>query len=159
MRYLKIIAALFIGLVGLLAFLNNLFNLSSAHGFVGAVISAPEQPYYKLIGPAVSSAWLTWVALWAIMAAELAAGVLGLAGAVRMFGRRAASPVEFQEAKTLAIAGGAIGMLVWYGFFIVIGEMYFNMWQTEIGLGSVGGAFRYGTVCAVLMFFIALREE
>jgi predicted small integral membrane protein len=64
-----------------------------------------------------------------------------------------------QEAKTLAIAGGAIGMLVWYGFFIVIGEMYFNMWQTEIGLGSVGGAFRYGTVCAVLMFFIALREE
>ena len=159
MRHLKIIAALCIGLVGLLAFLNNLFNVSSAQGFVGAVISAPEQPYYTLIGPAVSSGWLTWVALWAIMAGELAAGVLGFTGSVRMFGRRAAGPAEFQSAKSLAIAGAFLGVLVWYGFFIVIGEMYFNMWQTEIGLGSVGGAFRYGTVCAVLMFFIASRED
>ena len=59
----------------------------------------------------------------------------------------------------VAVAGGAIGMFVWYGFFIVIGELYFNMWQTELGLGSVGGAFRYGTVCAALTLFIALREE
>ena len=58
-----------------------------------------------------------------------------------------------------AVAGGAIGMFVWYGFFIVIGELYFNMWQTELGLGSVGGAFRYGTVCAALTLFIALLEE
>lgn len=28
-----------------------------------------------------------------------------------------------------------------------------------IGLGSVNGAFRYETVCAVLMLFLAMREE
>jgi predicted small integral membrane protein len=49
--------------------------------------------------------------------------------------------------------------LIWYGFFVVIGEGYFHMWQTETGLGSVEGAFRSGTVCAVLMFYIATQND
>lgn len=159
MRNLKIIAALFIGLAGLLAFLNNLFNITSAQSFVSAVIAAPEQPYYKIIGPTFAASWQGWLGLGVIMAGELAAGLLGFIGAAKMFGTRSAAPAEFQDAKTLAIAGGAIGVFVWYGFFVVLGEMYFNMWQTEIGLGSVSGAFRYGTVCAVLMFFISMRED
>ena len=159
MRNLKIIAALFIGLTGLLAFLNNLFNIVSAQSFVAAVISAPEQPYYEIIGPTFAAAWQAWLGLGVIMAGELAAGVLGFVGAAKLFGKRSAVPAEFQDAKKLAIAGGAIGVFVWYGFFIVLGEMYFNMWQTDIGLGSVNGAFRYGTVCAVLMFFISMRDD
>ena len=72
---------------------------------------------------------------------------------------RSADAAQFHNAKSLAIMGGAVGMIVWYGFFIVLGEVYFNMWQSEIGLGSVNGAFRYGTVCAVLMFFISMRDD
>jgi len=159
MRYLKISAALFIGLTGLLAFLNNLFNIISAQSFVAAVISAPEQPYYEIIGPTFAAGWQAWLGLVVIMAGELAAGVLGFVGAARLFLSRSADSTGFERAKTLAIAGGAIGVFVWYGFFIVLGEMYFNMWQTEIGLGSVNGAFRYGTVCAVLMFFISMRDD
>ncbi|MDZ7768085.1 MAG: DUF2165 family protein [Woeseiaceae bacterium] len=67
-------------------------------------------------------------------------------------------PIQSRQtirSKDVAISAGVLGMLVWYGFFIVIGEGYFHMWQTEIGLGSVEGAFRYGSVCAVLMFYIA----
>jgi predicted small integral membrane protein len=159
MRYLQIAAAAFIGLIGSLAFLNNLLNISSAQSFVSAVISAPEQPYYKVIGPTLGLVWQGWLGLLVIMAGELAAGVLGFIGAFRMTKSKAADSAEFQDAKFPAIAGGAIGILVWYGFFIVVGEMYFNMWQTEIGLGSVNGAFRYGTVCAVLMFFLAMRTD
>ena len=159
MRYLKIVAALFIGLMGLLAFLNNLFNITSAQSFFAAVISAPEQPYYKVIGPEFAAGWQAWLGLGVIMTGELAAGALGFIGAARLFAARAGAATDFQHAKVPAIAGGAIGVLVWYGFFIVLGEMYFNMWQTEIGLGSVDGAFRYGTVCAVLMFFISMRDD
>jgi predicted small integral membrane protein len=159
MRHLKIIAALFIGLLGLLAFFNNLFNIMAAQSFVAAVVSAPEQPYYNVIGPTFTAGWQGWLGLAVIMAGELTAGVLGLFGAVKMLGSRSAPSSDFQSAKSAAIAGGAIGVLVWYGMFIVLGELYFNMWQTEIGLGSVNGAFRYGTVCAVLMFFISLRDE
>lgn len=159
LRVLKIGAALVIGLIGVMAFLNNLFNVSNAQSFVSAVISAPDQPYYKVIGPTFSSSWHGWLGLTVIMIGELAAGLLGLLGALRMTASRKEDAPTFQAAKTFAIAGGMIGALVWYGLFVAVGEMYFNMWQTEIGLGSVNGAFRYGTVCAVLAILIALREE
>jgi len=158
-RITKIAAALFIGAIGTLFFLDNLFNLESAYSAVAFVVSGTEQPYYKILGPTVSTTWLTYSALFTIMTGELAAGALGIFGAFRMIKERKGSAESFRAAKSSAIFAGVLGMLVWYGFFIVIGEGYFHMWQTEIGLGSVEGAFRYGTVCAVLMFYIATQND
>jgi predicted small integral membrane protein len=158
-RTTKIAAAFFIGAIGALFFLANLFNLETANSVVSFVVSGAEQPYYKIIGPTASSTWLTYLALFTIMAGELAVGVLGLLGAARMFKERNGPSESFGTAKAAAISAGVVGMLVWYGFFIVIGEGYFQMWQTEIGVGSVEGAFRYGSVCAVLMFYIAAKNE
>lgn len=158
-RITKIAAALFIGAIGALFFLDNLFNLESAYSVVSFVVSGTEQPYYKILGPTVSSTWLTYLALFTIMTGELAVGVLGFFGAVRMIKERKGSSENFSAAKSIAVSAGVLGMLVWYGFFIVIGEGYFHMWQTEVGLGSVEGAFRYGTVCAVLMFYIAAKND
>ena len=158
-RITKIAAALFSGAIGALFFLNNLFNLESAYSVVSFVVSGAEQPYYKILGPTVSSTWLTYLALLTIMAGELAVGILGFVGAFFMFKERKASADSFSAAKSNAILAGVVGMLVWYGFFVTIGEGYFHMWQTEVGLGSVEGAFRYGTVCAVLMFFIAADND
>ncbi len=158
-RITKIAAALFIGAIGTLFFLDNLFNLDSAFSVVSFIVSGAEQPYYKILGPTVSSTWLTYLALFTIMAGELAVGILGFLGAGRMFKERQGSSENFSAAKATAICAGVLGMLVWYGFFIVIGEGYFHMWQTETGLASVEGAFRYGTVCAVLMFYIAAKND
>jgi predicted small integral membrane protein len=158
-RITKIAAAVFIGLIGLLVFLGNLVNLESAFGFVSFVIAGSEQPYYKIIGPVITAGWLTWIALFVIMALELAIGILGLSGAFQMIQKRGGTSDEFNDSKAHAVLAGIAGMLLWYGFFIVIGEGYFQMWQTDLGLGSVAGAFRYGTVCAVLMFFISSRND
>ena len=62
-----------------------------------------------------------------MMAGELTAGVLGLIGAAKLYGARSADSTGFQSAKSLAIMGGAVGMIIWYGFFFVLGEAYFNM--------------------------------
>ena len=158
-RITKIAAALFIDAIGFLFFLDNLFNLESAYSVVSFVVSGAEQPYYKILGPTVSSTWLTYLALITIMAGELAVGAMGFLGAFRMIKARNGSAASFSASKSTAIAAGVMGMLVWYGFFVVIGEGYFHMWQTEVGLGSVEGAFRYGTVCAVLMFYIATQDD
>ena len=85
LRVLKIVCAVFIGLIGLLAFLNNLINITSAQSFVSTVISGPEQPYYKIIGPTFAAAWQGWLGLGVIMLAELAVGVLGLVGACLLY--------------------------------------------------------------------------
>ena len=158
-RITKIAAAVFIGTIGLLVFLGNLLNLSSAYEFVSVVVAGAEQPYYKIIGPTVTAVWLTWIALFVIMAVELAVGILGFSGAIRMIQQRGGTSDEFNNSKAGAVLAGILGMLLWYGFFIVIGEGYFQMWQTELGLGAVAGAFRYGTVCAVLMFFISSKDS
>ena len=158
-RTTKIVAAGFIGAIGLLFFLDNLFNLDSAYSVVSFVVSGAEQPYYKILGPTVSASWLTWLALAIIMAGELAVGVIGFLGTFQLIKARSGTADEFNTEKSNAIAAGALGMLVWYGFFVVLGEGYFHMWQTEIGLGSVEGAFRYGTVCAVLMLYLMSRDE
>jgi len=158
-RITKITAALFIGTIGLLVFVGNMVNLNSAYEFVSFVVAGVEQPYYKIIGPTVTAAWLTWVALVVIVVVELTVGILGFSGAIRMIQQRGGTADEFNNSKAHAVLAGIIGMLLWYGFFIVIGEGYFQMWQTELGLGSVGGAFRYGSVCAVLMFFISSKDS
>lgn len=159
MRTTKIIAAILVGAIGLLFFLDNLFSLDAAYSVVSYVISGAEQPYYKIMGPTITAGWLTWLTLLTIMAGELAVGVLCFSGALKMFQARLAPADEFQRAKTKALLGAFIGVVVWYGFFIIIGEAYFNMWQTATGVGSVAGAFRYGSVCAVLMFYISSRDE
>jgi len=158
-RHMKILAAMFIGLFGLSVFLGNLLNIESAHWFVSFVVSGTEQPHYKVIGPVITAGWLHWVILIIIMACELTIGLLGLAGAVKMFKHRNSEEEVFTEAKHLAILAGAMGMLVWFGFFIVIGEGYFHMWQYEAGLGPIQGSFRYGGVCALLMFFISMKND
>jgi len=158
-RLTKIAAAVFIGAIGLLFFLDNLVNLGSAYTVTSFVVSGAEQPFYKILGPTVSASWLTWLSLFTIMAGELAVGVLGFLGAIQMIKARSGSADSFNAAKSYAISGGALGIIVWYGFFVVIGEGYFHMWQTETGLASIEGAFRYGTVCAVLMFYIGSKND
>ena len=54
-RITKIASAGFIGAIGLLFFLDNLFNLDSAYSVVSFVVSGAEQPYYKILGPTVSA--------------------------------------------------------------------------------------------------------
>lgn len=159
LRHFKIVAAIFVGLLGTLVFLGNLLNLEAAHSAVSFVVAAEEQPVYRVIGPVAEAAWLGWLGLAVIMGCELAVGILGLTGAMRMVRALGAGAEDFRSAASLAILAGLVGMLLWYGVFIVLGEGYFHMWQHEVGLGSVEGAFRYGTVSAVLAAFIASRDD
>ena len=158
-RISKIIAALFIGLIGFLFFFSNLFNLEAAYSVVSYVVSGVEQPNYKIFGLEFLSAPLNYLALIIIMAIEFVIGILGFSGAYHMIRRRKEPMQEFIAAKKFAISGGLLGMFFWYGFFVIIGEGYFQMWQTVIGLGSVEGAFRYGTICAVLVFYISFNND
>lgn len=158
-RITKIAAALFIGAIGLLFALANLFNLNAAYTVTSLVVSGAEQPAYQILGPVITAGWLTWIALFIIIAGELSVGILGFLGTFQMIRTRSAPAKDFDVAKASAVCGGALGMLIWYGLFIVIGEGYFQMWQTEVGLASVEGAFRYGTVSAVLAFYIGFSSD
>ena len=158
-RITMCIAALVVGLIGLLAFLDNANNLQSGFAAVQYVVSEAEQPVYQNFGPAISSPALIWAMFLFIMAVELAVGALGFWGLANMIRNRTAGAADFHSAKSKVILAASIGMLLWYGAFVVIGELYFNFWQTAAGLGSAEGAFRYGTVCAALFFFLSKQGD
>jgi predicted small integral membrane protein len=81
--------------------------------------------------------------LWAIILLELAAGLLAGVGAVAMFLRRNASGGEFNAAKTYALAGTGLAVVVWFGVFGAFGGAFFQMWQVEAGVNAMRDASLY----------------
>ncbi len=159
LRILKIVTAVFVALLGLLHVIGNLANLQAAMGFVAVVTSAADQPYYAPYGPPISSNVLHVAVLAMIIAGEAAVAALASAGVYRMLRSRVAPPDVFADATRPAVAACAVGMLVWFGLFIVIGEGYFMLWQSQAGAGPIAGAMRYGAVCGFFMLFLLLAPD
>lgn len=159
-RYLKIVLVAFVGLMALLYGLQNIVNIQAAFQVVGTVLSMSGHAYYpSSIGPAIESAGLVWLALALIIGAELAAGLLAMKGAWDLWTRRSASAPVYNNAKTCALLGCGMGMIVWFGFFGVLGGAYFQMWQTELGAQSLDGAFQFFVSCSVVLIFVNMPDD
>lgn len=158
-RYLKIILVVFVGLMALLYGLQNVVNLTAAHQAVAAVLSMADHEWYTVsVGPAVHSPVVSGIAIAVIIAAEIAAGLIALKGAWDLWSGRRAPAAEFNGAKTWALVGCGIGIVVWLGFFGAIGGAYFQMWQTELGAGSLEGAFQYFVSCALVFIIVNMAD-
>ncbi len=159
-RVLKVALVAFVGLMALLYGGQNIVNLDAAFGAVSYVVSMKEHAVYpSSLGPAILSPTLTWVVLACIIGAEIAAGLISLVGALKLWAARRAPAESFNASKTLAIVGCGIGVIVWMGLFFVIGGAYFQMWQTQVGAASFNGSFQYFMTCLVVLLFVQLRDE
>ncbi len=160
LRYFKIILVVFVGLQGLLYFAANLANWDAAVGAVSAVISMTDRPWYpNALVPAMEGTAAATIGAVIIVAGELLVGVLSLYGAFTMFGAVKKSPAEFHAAKTFALAGCAMGLVVWFGGFTVIGGGIFQMWQTELGQSSLGDAHKYYVTSGLVLLWLSMKEE
>ena len=155
LRYIKIMLAGFIALLGIFYAAENLHNLPAAFNTVSAVLSMQGHDYYpNAIGPAIHAPWLAWTAVAVIISGELGGGVIAAKGAWDMWRTRAVS--DFNDAKHMLYVGSGVLLIVWFGFFTVIGGAYFAMWQTELGAMSLEGAFQFlGSVALVTLFISA----
>ena len=89
-RVLKVVFVAIVGLMALLYGVQNIANLDSAFGAVSYVGSMKEHAAYpSSVGPAIASPHLTWAILAFIISAEIAAGLVCLGGAAKMWGRDA----------------------------------------------------------------------
>ena len=64
----------------------------------------------------------------------------------------------FVRAKSVAIAGLALGMLMWMVAFLSVGEGWFLMWQSKMWNGNEA-AFRMFTVIGVVLVFLSMPEQ
>jgi predicted small integral membrane protein len=160
LRDLKALLAAFVGLQGLVYFAANIANWDAAVGVVGYVLSQQEHAYYAAhIVPAIGSPAAAAAALAVILIGEFLVGAVSLKGAWDLVRARRAPAADYNAAKTWALAGAGVAMLVWFGGFIVIGAGLFQMWQTEIGANSMNGAFTYAAISALAALFIAIEDR
>lgn len=160
MRIFKLLLAVVVGLQALLYALQNVVNLEQAHSFVATVLAMRDHGAYPHhFGPAIESSALAWCALWIIIAGELLAGLLCFKGAFDMARSLRAPGAEFQHAKRHALVGCGVAVLVWFGLFMAIGGAYFQMWQTEMGIASLEGAFMYTVSSGLALVIIHLADD
>ncbi len=152
-RYAKIAMAACLAAFCLLVVFNNLSDYGTNHLFVHHVLHMDTTfSGNALMYRSVTQPVLVRVAYGLIIAAEGAAGVLFLAGAIRLWQVRAAPGAVFNQAKGLIVAACLLAFLIWFfGFMVVAGE-WFAMWQSATWNGQET-AFRVSvTVLAVLIF-------
>jgi len=159
-RILKSLLVLFIGLHALFYAAENLANLDQAHGALAYVLSGtdheayPNTPFFYITNPA-----LQWFALSLVIAGEIAIGFFGIKGAWDMFRARHADKAAFHAAKSAGLWAAGLALLVWFGLFMTFGASFFLMWQTELGTGSMEGAFMYSMASAITMLFVYLTDD
>ena len=145
----------FVALMHLAYAVQNLLNPTQARKAVAAVLDQTEAPVYsRSLMPPIRNPVLTWAALIVIIVLQFAAGGALALGAVQMFMAGGGSPADFAAATEWALIGCGIALLLWFGLFLTIGAALFQMWQTPLGQGAMGDAYRNGTFAGVVMLIL-----
>lgn len=154
-RYLKIMFAVIAAIMCLAYAMQNLANTNAAHQAIMYVISGADHKIYtETFAFYFTSPTIGWVAVILIFGFEIMAGFLLLKGAYEMWKARNSDANTFKTSKKWAEIGAGIGVLVWFGFFGVIGAGFFQMWQTQAGVSSLAGAFQYFASCAFTLLYL-----
>jgi predicted small integral membrane protein len=134
---------------------QNVANLDACfQAFAYVLGSADHQAYPDSIIPAIHSPAITWLMLVLVVGLEFAAGFISAKGAWDLWIARKAPAADFNGAKTFALLGCGTGVVIWLGLFAVFGGALFQMWQTEIGAGSMDDAFQFFVSCALIFLIV-----
>ncbi|AWL12479.1 hypothetical protein HMF8227_02009 [Saliniradius amylolyticus] len=159
-RLLKILLVIFVGLQGWFYVAGNIANWDSGIGAIGYVLSMQgNEVYPNPIFPAITSDIGVTIAFLIILTGEFLVGALSLKGAWDLWQVRHLDGEAFNNAKTFATLGAGMGVLVWFGGFVVIGGALFQMWQTQIGSGSFEGAFIYALTSGLVLLIVNLSDN
>ncbi len=159
-RHLKIVFVTLISLLCLIYAAQNVANLDACYQAFAYVLGAVDHVVYPdSIFPAIESPALIWLVLVVVVGLEFAAGLLAAKGAWDLWRTRHAPAADFNSAKTFALIGCGMGIVIWFGLFSVFGGALFQMWQTQIGQGSLGDAFKFFAACAFIFLIVNSADE
>ncbi len=160
---IRIVKAALVASVGLHALfyaLQNLANLSQAHGALLYVMSLADHEVYPVTAFfALDNPAMAWIALGIVLIGEFGAGFFGLKGGWDLLRARKAEGAEFHAAKKAGIIAAGLALLTWFGLFMTFGAAFFQMWQTPMGTGSMEGAFMYSVASAATILFVCLTAD
>jgi predicted small integral membrane protein len=153
-RLSKAALTFFAGVFGLLVGVDNIIDYGTNFAFVQHVLSMDTTfTGNALLWRSITSEWVHHAAYALIIAAELAVGLLCVAGAWRLFTARALPAPLFNDAKGLAVGGLAAGFALYFFGFLVVGGEWFQMWQSQTWNGQEA-AFRFAASFGLVLIFV-----
>jgi predicted small integral membrane protein len=159
LRSSKILLMAMIALWVSLVALGNITDYGSNLAFVQHVLAMDTIfPDARIHYRAIVSPALQHVAYVLIIAAETLAAVLCAGGAWRMWCARRRPASAFHQAKHMAMAGLAVGLMVWLGGFMAIGGEWFGMWMSSQWNGLTS-AFRFVVVLLAALILLGQRDD
>ena len=107
---------------------------------------------------AIHRLWIHTIFYDSIIGWEAATMLLTWAGAVELLRAVGKPGAAFQNAKTLAIGGLTVSLLMWLVAFLSVGGEWFLMWQSHTWNGQEP-AFRMFVVIGVIFLLLVMPEE
>ena len=142
-----------LALFALLVTFDNLTDYDTNYAFVRHVLSMDTTfpgnalLYRRITSPAL---WQAGYAL--IIAGEGLTGIALAVATISLARHLRSDGVSFNRAKRFTIIGAAIGFLVWFFGFMVVGGEWYSMWQSPMWNGQEAAFRFYMTILAVLIF-------
>jgi predicted small integral membrane protein len=94
-----------------------------------------------------------------VVGLEFTAGLCAAKGTWDLWNARKEPADDFNGAKTYALIGCGLGIVVWLGLFTVFGGALFIMWQTDAGRASLEGAFQFFGACALIFMIVSAADD
>lgn len=159
LRLLQVLTVFGAGLYGLFVFGGNLMDYNSNYEFVHHVLSMDTTfEDNSLMWRAVESEVLHHIAYVGIIVFEGLFAALGLIGGVKLFLYRDADLATYNRARAWGYAAYAVGFLIWFVGFVVIGSEWFAMWQSEAWDGQ-DVAISLTTIWAAFAVLLAMNDS
>ena len=160
MRILKIVLILSVAAWGILGAFGNLTDWNGAVKAVSAVTSMATIRGGAESWQATSSQPLIFIGAAFIPLLKIVCGILCLMGANHMWRARAGTAQEFQLAKSYALSGCAVAIILLFAGWIVIAAVWFELWRSPtLGRSALDTAFRYGGFIALIALFVSARDD
>jgi predicted small integral membrane protein len=155
-RLCKIAFVAAVALFFTLVAFGNLTDYDSNWQFVQHVLSMDTTfPDSSLHWRAITDPTLQTAGYWLIIATEIVAAILLWAGTLQLLGSLASD--GFNRAKSVAVAGLALGFLLYAVGFVAIGGEWFAMWQSQIWNGQQK-AFEFIAMIGAVLIILLLPD-
>ena len=158
-RITKIIAVSSVALIAILIVIGNTTDYYSNYYFVEHVMKMDTVfPNSQLHYRSIQQPFLFHAGYCLLILMEALMAFFCTKGSISMIKNLTRSATVFHTSKKYAIAGLAIGVLIWFAGFEVIGGEWFAMWQSSTWNG-LGSADRILTFLMLSLILLYLKEE
>lgn len=159
LRLAKIVMVLSMAAFAGLVAIDNVIDYGTNYSFVEHVLSMDTTfTTNTLRWRAITEPALWHAAYWVIIIGEALTGAAYTIGAFMMARVLRASGETFNQSKHFVYLATALGFLVWFFGFMVVGGEWFSMWQSPQWNGQEA-AFRFYVAVLGVGIFIALQDR